>query len=63
MNIWIATTGNSDVQLRTEDNWFNLSEEEKLNNKYFEPTSLDVDDEDIYAAPARVLGIVYGQEF
>ncbi|MCL2925711.1 MAG: hypothetical protein MGF17_14120 [Trichodesmium sp. MAG_R04] len=39
MNIWIATTGNSDVQLRTEDNWFNLYEEEKLNNKYFEPTS------------------------
>ena len=34
MNIWIATTGNSDVQLRTEDNWFNLYEEEKLNRTY-----------------------------
>ena len=84
MNIWIATTGNSDVQLITDDNWSYLYEKERFNredsnredsnsedsnrqelsNQDFELTSLDVDNyEDIYTAPARVLGIVYGKEF
>ena len=74
MNIWIATTGNSDVQLITDDNWSYLYEKERLNSEDsnsevlnsqdFELTSLDVDNyEDIYTAPARVLGIVYGKEF
>ncbi|MCL2926411.1 MAG: hypothetical protein MGF17_17850, partial [Trichodesmium sp. MAG_R04] len=84
MNIWIATTGNSDVQLITDDNWSYLYEKERLNSEDlnkeysndkksnsevlnsqdFELTSLDVDNyEDIYTAPARVLGIVYGNEF
>ena len=65
MNIWIVTTGNSDVQLTTEDNWLNLYYEatEKLNDREFCPTSSDFEDEDIYTVPARALGIVYGQEF
>ncbi|NET45715.1 hypothetical protein [Okeania sp. SIO2B3] len=65
MNIWIVTTGNSDVQLTTEDNWLNLYDEvtEKLNYHEFFPTPSDFEDEDIYTVPARVLGIVYKQEF
>ncbi len=65
MNIWIVTTGNSDVQLTTEDNWLTLYDEvtEKLNYHEFFPTPSDFEDEDIYAVPARVLGIVYEQEF
>ena len=31
MNIWIATTGNSDVQLITDDNWSYLYEKERFN--------------------------------
>ena len=65
MNIWIVTTGNSDIQLTTEDNWPGLRSKarQKLHGRLFRPTSSDFEDEDIYTVPSRALGIVYGQEF
>ncbi|NEQ39943.1 MAG: hypothetical protein F6K40_28345 [Okeania sp. SIO3I5] len=63
MNIWIVTTGNSDVQLTTEDNWSDLYRKAmpKLRNQDFELS--DSDDGERYTLPARVLGIVYEEEF
>lgn len=62
MSTWIITTGNSDVQLKTDDNWNTLYGEVKQ-----QPPLLHCDfaainpDEftDLYPVPARVLGLVY----
>ena len=64
MNIWIVTTGNSDVQLTTEAHWLTLYDKvtESLNYLDFFPTPSDFEDEDIYTVPARALGIVYKHE-
>lgn len=66
MTTWLLTIGNSDIQLKTEDNWgelydliFDRSPWEDYN--YFR--ALEKDEEtDQYLAPARVLGLVYGQQ-
>jgi hypothetical protein len=63
MNIWIITTGNSDVQLKNNKNWSHLSmpERPRLHNRDFQPSRLSTANaDDPYLLPARVTGIVYG---
>lgn len=61
MNIWIVTTGNSDVQLITEDHWLNLYQQvvQTLNYIEFMPTPSENENIDIWNLPARVLAIAY----
>ncbi|MBD2501982.1 hypothetical protein [Anabaena azotica] len=61
MNIWIVSIGNSDVQLKTRDNWNNLYRQvrSQLNDRNFQP--VQVEEEESFTVPARVMGIVYGQ--
>lgn len=61
MNIWIITTGSSDVQLKTENNWNSLHS--KVRNqlktqKQF--ISSKSSDGKRFLYPARVMGVVYG---
>lgn len=63
MSTWIITTGNSDVQLKTDDNWNTLydevNEQPPLSdcNEFF---SINRDEfTKLYPVPARVLGLVY----
>ncbi|TFI54910.1 hypothetical protein BLD44_008005 [Mastigocladus laminosus UU774] len=60
MNIWFVTIGNSDVQLKSKANWNNLVREvrSQLNNRNFQPILVE---EENFIVPARVMGIVYGQ--
>jgi hypothetical protein len=63
MNIWIITTGNSDVQLKNDKNYNHLSRQERsrLDNLDFKPSHLSTANaNDPYLLPARVTGIVYG---
>lgn len=62
MTIWIVTTGNSDVQLNTDANWKNLwrNVRDKFNNLTFEPVKNE--EEERFTVPARVMGIVYGNQ-
>ncbi|MBL1200251.1 MAG: hypothetical protein FWK04_14430 [Nostoc sp. GBBB01] len=69
MSIWIVTIGNSDVQLKTNDNWENFyiddedvkyntdiqycDDKEKLGNLVKDDAT------NLFPVPARVLGIVY----
>jgi hypothetical protein len=65
MNIWIITTGNSDVQLKTNTNWSHLSRQarNKLDNLDFQPSRLSTANaNDPYLLPGRVTGIVYGNQ-
>lgn len=67
MSIWIVTIGNSDVQLRTHDNWEGFYDE----NIKYNTEIKDCDDKDkfeniikdeatnLFPVSARVLGIVY----
>ncbi|NET59592.1 MAG: hypothetical protein F6K47_26620 [Symploca sp. SIO2E6] len=59
MSIWIITTGNSDVQLKTKANWQNLRQTVRPQlGRGFSP----VDGTDKrFVVPARVLGKVYSQ--
>ncbi|MBD2568853.1 hypothetical protein [Anabaena lutea] len=67
MSIWIITTGNSDVQLKTDDNWERpLYEEVRYDDQKdirkcdkFAAIQEDKTTE-LYPVPARILGIVYG---
>jgi hypothetical protein len=59
MTTWILSTGNSDVQLKTDEHWLNPQYEilEKLYDNSFDPAK--VEDENRWTVPARVLGWVY----
>ncbi|NLQ05610.1 hypothetical protein [Cylindrospermopsis raciborskii] len=64
MNIWIITIGNSDVQLKNEGkrDWSRLRREAQrqgLLKHDFDPEKTDADN---YRVPARVMGIVIGNQ-
>lgn len=60
MNVWIITTGSSDVQLKTTDRWTKLFRDvrSQLGDRGFAPTE-GIDKR--FVAPARVMGTVYSQ--
>lgn len=63
MAVWIVTTGNSDVQLNTNDNWYdlypNVRNHEPIQNCDEFGDLGDADEKTgLYSAPARVLGLV-----
>lgn len=65
MNIWIVTTGSSDVKLKTDENWGNLfrNARNQLYDRRFAPTRPpNTDDDEPFLVPARAMGIVYGTQ-
>ncbi|MBD2772613.1 hypothetical protein [Iningainema tapete] len=62
MTIWVVTIGSNDVQLQTEDRWNSLysTVRNQFNNLRFMPSP--VDEEKRFTVPARVMGIVYGNQ-
>ncbi|MEH2073875.1 MAG: hypothetical protein V7K57_05710 [Nostoc sp.] len=61
MNIWIITTGNSDVQLKNKTNWNNLYREGRRGlerDHNFQPSQKE--DDVTFTVPARVMGVIYG---
>jgi len=66
MNIWIVTTGNSDVILKHDKNWGKLhtKADDKLERPH-SPKAIPIsskDREEGYTVSSRVLGIVYGDQ-
>jgi HEPN domain-containing protein len=63
MNVWLVTTGSSDVQLTSNEDWSDWWQEIKksLYRLRFEPTRAIDDDGEPYHLPARVLSIAYDQ--
>lgn len=62
MNIWIITTGNSDVKLRDKSKWNSLYRQgrrELANDCGFQPTKQE---EASFVVPARVMGVIYGNQ-
>ncbi|PHJ63063.1 hypothetical protein VF14_06480 [Nostoc linckia z18] len=65
MNIWILTTGNSDVILKNDKTWGSLYGEVRYEDEFYatdfaSPPPLDPRDKSAgYTVPARVLGLVY----
>jgi hypothetical protein len=59
MNVWLVTTGSSDVQLSSDENWNDWWQEIKrsLYRLWFEPSRASDDDEEPYRLAARVIGI------
>ena len=65
MNIWIVTTGSSDVKLKTDGNWKTLFKKVKsqLYDRRFVPTQPpNTDDKEPFIVPARAMGMVYGSQ-
>jgi len=67
MTLWIVTTGNSDVQLDTDENWSDLYDQVRYsdpieNCQKFSDLGEPDDETELFLAPSRVLGLVYGQE-
>ncbi|KYC38637.1 hypothetical protein WA1_36280 [Scytonema hofmannii PCC 7110] len=69
MKVWILTTGNRDVQLKTNQNWENFYYEvlEKGNTEisYDRDIFISVEKDrttNLYPVPSRVLGIVYEEK-
>ena len=66
MNIWIVTTGSSDVQIKTDDYWDDWYErspvQRECDNLQFKPTKIIEDSDEPYRVPPRVLGKVYQQQ-
>ena len=65
MNIWIVTTGNSDVKLKTDEHWGTLFRKvrSQLYNRQFTPTQPpNTDDDEPFIVPARAMGMVYGTQ-
>lgn len=61
MNIWIITTGNSDVKLRDKSKWNNLYRQgrrELARDCSFQPVKQE--EESVFLVPARVMGMIYG---
>ncbi len=66
MNIWIVTTGNSDVKLKTDENWGTLFRKvrSQLYDRRFAPTQPpNTDGDEPFIVPARAMGMVYGTQF
>lgn len=65
MNIWLITTGSSDIQLTNKDDWDTWYRKIKRSvyRLPFEPVKTGDDDQERYRLPARVLGIAYGSDF
>lgn len=65
MNIWIVTTGSSDVKLKTDEHWGTLFRKvrNQLYDRRFAPTKPpNTDDDEPFIVPARAMGIVYGTQ-
>lgn len=66
MTTWIVTTGNSDIILKHEKNWGSLYGEVRYDlecTEFSSPLPLDPKDKSAgYKIPARVLGLVYGNQ-
>jgi hypothetical protein len=65
MNIWIVTTGSSDVKLKSDGNWCTLFKKVKsqLYDRRFLPTRPpNTDDNEPFIVPARAMGMVYGSQ-
>ena len=65
MNIWIVTTGSSDVKLKTDSNWHTLWKKvrSQLYDRRFVPTQPpNTDDDEPFIVPARAMGMVYGSQ-
>ncbi|MEG4248620.1 hypothetical protein [Microcoleus sp. Pol10D4] len=65
MNIWIVTTGSSDVKLKTDDNWGTLFKKvrSQLYDRRFVPTQPpNTDENEPFIVPARAMGMVYGSQ-
>jgi hypothetical protein len=64
MNIWIITTGSSDVQLNTKDNWNTLSAKVRSQletKKQFSLSESDKNGQKRWLIPSRAMGVVYAQ--
>ncbi|MEB3231209.1 MAG: hypothetical protein VKJ64_09380 [Leptolyngbyaceae bacterium] len=61
MNVWLVTTGSSDVQLTSDENWSDWWQETKksLYRLQFEPVRPIDDEGEPYRLHARVLGIAH----
>ncbi|MEG4320848.1 MULTISPECIES: hypothetical protein [unclassified Microcoleus] len=66
MNIWIVTTGSSDVQLKTDEYWSDWYERSSVKqNCYrlpFKPIQIIEDSDEPYRVGSRVLGRVYKEQ-
>jgi hypothetical protein len=63
MNIWIITTGNSDVQLKNKTNWQDLYRDGRrqlIKDCNFQPVKQE--GEPRFIVPARVMGLIYGSQ-
>jgi hypothetical protein len=63
MNIWIVTTGNSDVQLKNKTNWnklYTTGRRGLQKDHNFQPSQKE--DDVIFTVPARVMGVIYGNQ-
>ena len=63
MNIWLVTTGSSDVQLISNEDWNDWWQaiKQSVYRIRFNPSRAIDDDGEPYRLPARVLGIAYDQ--
>lgn len=63
MNVWLVTTGSSDIQLTSKEDWPDWWQDLKtsLHRLRFEPVRTVDDDGEPYRLPARVLGLAYEQ--
>ncbi len=63
MNIWLVTTGSSDVQLTSNEDWNGWWQaiKQSVYRIRFNPSRAIDDDGEPYRLPARVLGIAYDQ--
>ena len=63
MNIWIVTTGSSDVQLKSDESWHDWYDRSSVKNNCenlpFKPTQILEDSDEPYRIAPRVLGKVY----
>jgi hypothetical protein len=63
MNIWIVTTGSSDVQLKTDEHWHDWYERTPVKrncyNLPFKPIQIIEDSDEPHRIAPRVLGMVY----
>jgi hypothetical protein len=66
MNIWIVTTGSSDVQLKSDEHWSDWYDrspaKSKCDNLEFKPTQIIEDSHEPYRVAPRVLGRVYQEQ-
>lgn len=61
MNVWLVTTGSSDVQLTSDESWSDWWQaiKKSLYRLQFDPVRTIDDDGEPYRLPARVLGIAH----